>query len=129
MVLTELQFIINIYQFFTLHLALCHRDLTSAIYCRERNNRSSRPKLFCKKMFFKIPQNLEENTSSRASLLIDCRFIKIKKEKNFFSCEFGEIFKNIFFYRTSSWLLFKTRNIQVSWTFICYPYELVIRFE
>ena len=97
MVLTELQFIINIYQFFTLHLALCHRDLTSAIYCRERNNRSSRPKLFCKKMFFKIPQNLEENTSSRASLLIDCRFIKIKKEKNFFPVNLEKFLRTYFF--------------------------------
>ena len=95
--MTELQFIINIYQFFTLHLALCHRDLTSAIYCRERNNRSSRPKLFCKKMFFKIPQNLEENTSSRASLLIDCRFIKIKKEKNFFPVNLEKFLRTSFF--------------------------------
>ena len=97
MVLTELQFIINIYQFFTLHLALCHRDLTSTIYCRERNNRSSRPKLFCKKMFFKIPQNLEENTSSRACLLIDCRFIKIKKEKNFFPVNLEKFLRTSFF--------------------------------
>ena len=42
------------------------------------------PEVFCKKVFLKISQNSQENTLAEV-----------------FFCEFCEIFKNIYFYRTS----------------------------
>ena len=69
-----------------------------------------------KKVFLEILQNSQENTCARDSFLIKlqawaCNFIKkeslaacnfIKKESlaQVFSCEFYEISKNTFFYRT-----------------------------
>ena len=60
------------------------------------------PEVFCKKEFFKIPQNSQENTCVRVSFLISCRpetynFIKKETLAQVFSCEFCEIFKSIFF--------------------------------
>ena len=54
-----------------------------------------------KKVFLEISQNSQENTCARVSFLI-----KLKKKKKetlelMFSCEFCEISKNIYFYRTT----------------------------
>ena len=53
-----------------------------------------------KKVFLKISQNSQENTCARDSVLIN--FIKKETLVQVFSCEFCEIFKTPFFYRTSS---------------------------
>ena len=58
-----------------------------------------------KKVFLKISQNSQENTCARASFLIKllaeaCNFIKKEALAQVFSCEFCEIFKNTYFYRT-----------------------------
>ena len=55
--------------------------------------------------FLKIYQNSLENTSARVSFLIKllsevCKFIKNETLTQVFSCEFWEIFKNSFLYRT-----------------------------
>ena len=47
-------------------------------------------------MFFEIPQNSQENTYARFSLLI-INFIKKEALEQVFSCEFCEISQNIFF--------------------------------
>ena len=59
------------------------------------------PRCSVKKMFLKISQNSQENTSARVSFLIKlqaiaCNFIKNEALAQVFSCEFWEIFKNIF---------------------------------
>ena len=62
--------------------------------------RSSRPEVFCKKVFLKFSQNSQENTCARVSFLI--KFNKVVKKETLaqvFSCEFCEIFKNRFFKR------------------------------
>ena len=66
--------------------------------------RSSRPEVFCKKVFLKISQNSQENTCTRASFLIKlqapaCSFIKKEALAQEFSCGFCEISKNTFFHR------------------------------
>ena len=58
-----------------------------------------------KKVFLEISQNLQENTRVTVSFLIklqaeDCNFIKEESLIQVFFCEFWEIFKNTFFYRT-----------------------------
>ena len=67
------------------------------------NGRFSRPlKLYtAKKLFLKISHKLQENTCVRVSFLIKlqaetCIFIKKETVTQVFSCEFCEIFKNIF---------------------------------
>ena len=60
---------------------------------------------FVEKVFLEILQNSQENTCARASFLIKlqtsaCNFIKKETLAQVFSCEFCEISKNIFFYRT-----------------------------
>ena len=59
------------------------------------------------KVFLEISQNLQENTCARVSFLIKlralvlaCNFIKKEIVTQMFSCEFCEISKKIFFYRT-----------------------------
>ena len=51
-----------------------------------------------------MSQNSQENTCARGSFLIKlqacCNFIKKETLVKVFSCEFCEIFKNTFFYRT-----------------------------
>ena len=91
--------------------------LTWNIYCLSWHNttknlvqasvfslpRSSRPEVFCKKIFLEISKNSQENTCARASFLIKsqaCSFIKKDALAQVFSCEFYEIFKNTFFHRT-----------------------------
>ena len=58
-----------------------------------------------KKVFLEISQNAQENTCARVSFLIKlqagaCNFIKKEILAQVFSCEFCEISKNTFFYRT-----------------------------
>ena len=59
---------------------------------------------YVKKVFLEIPQNLQENTRARDSFLIKLQALDCKKESlaQVFSCEFREISKNTFFYRTPS---------------------------
>ena len=57
-----------------------------------------------KKVLLEISQNLQENTRARVSFLIKlqeaCNFIKKETLARVFSCEFCQIFKNIFSLRT-----------------------------
>ena len=60
---------------------------------------------FVKKVFLEISQNWQENTCVRVSFLIKlqteaCNFIKKETLTQVFSCEFWEISKNTFSYRT-----------------------------
>ena len=60
-----------------------------------------------KEVFLKISQNPLENTCTRVSFLIKLKvsglqfFLKKETLAQVFSCEFCEIFKNTFFYRTT----------------------------
>ena len=70
--------------------------------------RSSRPEVFCKKVFLVILQNLQENTCAKDSFLIKLACNFYKKESlaqvfplaQVFFCDFCKISKNTFFYRT-----------------------------
>ena len=56
-----------------------------------------------KKVFLEIHQNSQESTCASDSFLIKlqaCNFIKKESLVQAFSCEFGEISKKTFFYRT-----------------------------
>ena len=53
-----------------------------------------------KKVFLEISQNSQENTCAGVSFLIKLRAIKKETSAQVFSCEFCEISKNPFFYRT-----------------------------
>ena len=62
--------------------------------------KSSHRRCSIKKVFLKISQNSQENTCSRVFFLIKLRasnFIKKETLAQVLSCEFCEIFKNIFF--------------------------------
>ena len=67
--------------------------------------RSSRPEEFCKKVFLEISKDSQENTCARVSFLIKlqaaCNFIKKETLAQVFSCEFCEISKNTYSYRTT----------------------------
>ena len=64
-------------------------------------HKSIRPVGFCKKEFLKVPQNSQENTCARFSLLFKSQASGLKKNLALvFSCRFFEVFKNAFFYRT-----------------------------
>ena len=72
---------------------------------KERINRSSPAEVFCKKVFLKILQNSKENNCARTSFLIKLQaeawnFIKKETLAQMFSCEFCEISKKTFSYRT-----------------------------
>ena len=59
-----------------------------------------------RKVFLEIPQNTQENTCARVSFLIElqaeaCNFFKKETLTQVFFCEFCEISKNTFCYRTS----------------------------
>ena len=58
--------------------------------------RSSRPEVFCKKVFFEISQNSQENTCARVSLLRPATSLKKETPAQVFSCECCEISKNTF---------------------------------
>ena len=67
---------------------------------------TSRPELFCKKMYLKVLQISQEHTSARVSFLIKLQSwgLKLYLKRDFvpvFSCEICKIFKNTFFYWTS----------------------------
>ena len=64
-------------------------NLRESIIRKLLTSRSSPPGVFCKKVLLEISQNLQENTCARISFLIKLQ-----------ACEFCEIFKNTFFYRT-----------------------------
>ena len=69
--------------------------------------RSSRPEVFCKNFVPKNFTNSQENTCARVYFLIKLQseagnFIKKETLAEVFSCEFCEILKNTFFYRTPS---------------------------
>ena len=58
-----------------------------------------------KKVFLEISQNSQESTCARVAFLIKlqagtCKFIKKEALAQVSSCEFCEISKNTFFYRT-----------------------------
>ena len=54
---------------------------------------------FVKKVFLKMSHNSQENTCARVWPEA-CNFIKKETLAHMFSCEFCEIFKKTFFYRT-----------------------------
>ena len=72
------------------------------------NFRSSHPRCSVKKLFLEISQNSQENTCARASFLIKFSFIKKETLVQVFSCEFCEISKNTFSYRTPPVAAFET---------------------
>ena len=61
-------------------------------------SKSSRPEVFCKKGVLEISQNSQEYICARVSFLI-----KLQKETlaQVFSCEFSEVSKSTFYYKTS----------------------------
>ena len=52
------------------------------------------------KVLLEISQNSQENNCVRVSFLMACNFIKKENLSQVFSCEFWEISKNTFSYRT-----------------------------
>ena len=65
--------------------------INNLVYERKRHIRSTRPEVLSRKVFLEISQNSQEITSAR-----------LKKEAlaQLFSCEFYEISKDTFSYRT-----------------------------
>ena len=85
-------------------------------------DRSSYLRCSVKKVFLEISQNSQENTCARAST---CNFVKIVTLAQVFSCEFCNISKNTFFYRTVlesastltfQWLLILPLTIDRLWS-------------
>ena len=63
--------------------------------------------MFCKNVFLKILQNSNENISARVSFLIKLKtetsnIVKKEAVAPVFSRKFCEIFKNTYYYRTTS---------------------------
>ena len=81
-------------------LFLFFQEISKSAFCR---NIEKQPKMFYKKMFLKISQNLQENNCARVSFLIKlqtpkyCKFIKRETLAQRFSSKFCEIFKNTYF--------------------------------
>ena len=83
--------------------------------CVETRTEAVAQKCSFKKVFLEIWQNSQENTCARASFLMKLlvkanNFIKKETDTNvmltqMFSCEFCEIFKNIFLTEHLHWLL------------------------
>ena len=85
------------------HFSCCEVQLMHQFFMEAVVQRCS-----VKKVFLKILQNSQANTCARGSFLIKlqaCNFIKKESLAQVFSCEFCEIFKNIFFHRHLRWLL------------------------
>ena len=79
---------------------LLNTDKYHFLVSGNKNDRSSRPEVFCKKVFLEMPQNSQENTCAKVSFLIRAEaynFIKKETLAQVFSCEFYEISKNTFF--------------------------------
>ena len=81
--------------------------MASLSYCKNNQQYSEAVAQRCsvKKVFLETSQNSKENTCSRASVLIKlqdeaCYFIEKETLAQVFSCEFSEISKNTFSYRT-----------------------------
>ena len=79
------------------------------------NNGSSRPEVFCKKSVFRNfakfrGKHLYRNLFFNKAAGLACNFIK-KSLAQVFSCEFCEISKNTFFYRTLLVAAFERSNI------------------
>ena len=72
------------------------RMLNRSGICMKYQYRSSHTEVFCKKVFKEISQNSQENTCARVSFF----FINKETLAEVFSCEFCEISKNTFPYRT-----------------------------
>ena len=70
-------------------------------YWLKKTFKSTRPEVFCKKVFLEISQNSQENNCAQVSFC-RCNFIKKEALAQEFSCEFCEISKNANFYRTAS---------------------------
>ena len=75
-------------------------DILLLLWLKAVTNRCS-----VKKVFLEVLQNSKENTCARSSFLIKlqalaCNFIKKETLTQVFSCEFCEISKNTFSYRT-----------------------------
>ena len=70
--------------------------------------RSSRQEVFCKKGVLRNFSKLIGSTCATASFSIRLSFIKKETLAQLFSCEFLEIFKNIFFIEHLWWLLLTT---------------------
>ena len=74
---------------------------------------------FVKQVFLEISQNLQENTCARVSFLLKllawaCNFIKKDTPAQVFSCEFCEISKYTFSYRTPPVAAYVTSSKQTS---------------
>ena len=70
-----------------------------------------------KKVFLEVSQNSQENTCARISFLIKmlaeaCNFIKIETLVQMFYCEFCEISRNTFIYRTPPVAAFEVKAWQ-----------------
>ena len=63
---------------------------------RKSDLRSSRPEVFCEKLYFEISQSSQESTCTRVSFLKKFNFIKKATLARVFSREFCEISKNTF---------------------------------
>ena len=64
------------------------------------HSKSSRPEVFCKNIALKNIEVSQENTCARISFLEVCSFIKKETLARVFCCEFCNIFKSNFSYRT-----------------------------
>ena len=69
-------------------------------YWLKKTFKSTRPEVFCKKVFLEISQNSQENNCAQVSFC-RCNFIKKEALAQVFCCEFCEISQNTFSYRTA----------------------------
>ena len=84
---------------------MLHRTLTKKPLFLTRGAEAVVRRCSVKKVFLEISQNSQENTCARVSFFNKvagkaCNFIKKESLTQVFSCEFCEISKNNFFYRT-----------------------------
>ena len=79
------------------------KSIMLKVWKLKSRNRSSRPEMFSKKGVLRNSQNSQKNTCTRVSFLRKLQpsnFIKKETLAQAFSCEFCEISKSIFSYRT-----------------------------
>ena len=84
---------------------MLHRTITMKTSFPHERDRSSRPEVFCKKGVLRNFAKFTGKTCARVSFFNKvagkvCNFIKKESLAQVFSCEFCEISKNTFFYRT-----------------------------
>ena len=84
--------------------------------------RSSRPEVFCKKVFSEISQNSQENTCARVHFLI--KFQASAKNEILVQVFFSEISNNTFFTELLWWLLLSgpTFMKKIIYTMLCRPW-------